>query len=77
MTVYAYILVRCRMGKLKDVISEVQKIENVKAAYPVTGRFDAVIEVEAEDVKKLSSLVIEHIQVIEGVERTETLLSLG
>jgi len=65
------------MGKLKDVISEVQKIENVKAAYPVTGRFDAVIEVEAEDIKKLSSLVIERIQVIEGVERTETLLSLG
>jgi len=77
MTVYAYILLRCRMGKLKDVISEVQKIENVKAAYPVTGRFDAVIEVEAEDIKKLSSLVIERIQVIEGVERTETLLSLG
>jgi len=39
------------MGKLKDVISEVQKIKSVKAAYPVTGRFDAVIEVKAEDVK--------------------------
>lgn len=77
MTVYAYVLLRCRMGKLGNIISEVQKIENVKAAYPVTGRFDAVVEVEVDDLKKLYDLIIERIQAIEGVERTETLLSVG
>lgn len=77
MTVYAYVLLRCRMGKLRDIISDVQKIENIKAAYPVTGRFDAVVEVEVEDLKKLYDLIIERIQTIEGIERTETLLSVG
>ncbi len=77
MVVYAYVLLRCRMGKLNDVVSEVKKIENVKAAYSVTGRFDAVVEVEAEDMKQLSDLIINRIQVIDGIERTETLLSVG
>ncbi|MEM3397629.1 MAG: Lrp/AsnC ligand binding domain-containing protein [Nitrososphaerota archaeon] len=77
MAVYAYILLRCRMGKLRDVIPEIQKIENVKAAYPITGRFDAVVEVEVEDLRQLYELIIERIQAIEGVERTETLLSVG
>lgn len=65
------------MGKLNDVVSEVKKIENVKVAYPVTGRFDAVVEIETEDMKQLSDLIINRIQVIDGIERTETLLSVG
>ncbi|MCS7125916.1 MAG: Lrp/AsnC ligand binding domain-containing protein [Aigarchaeota archaeon] len=77
MVVYAYILLRCKMGRLKSVVEEVKKIENIKAVYPVTGRFDAVIEVEVGELNQLADLIIDRIQNIEGVERTETLLSLG
>jgi len=52
MTVYAYILLRCRMGKLKDVISEVQKIE--KAAEE-TGFSDPILESVEKAVRELSS----------------------
>lgn len=77
MAIYAYVLLRCRMGKLKDVIEEVRKIENVRAVNPVAGRFDAVIEVEVGELKQLTDLVISRIQGIDGVERTETLISVG
>ncbi|MEN2974406.1 MAG: Lrp/AsnC ligand binding domain-containing protein [Candidatus Caldarchaeales archaeon] len=77
MAIYAYILLRCSMGKLKNVIEEAKRLEKLKAVYPVTGRFDAIIEVEVEDLKRLEDLVIDHIQKIDGVERTETLLSVG
>lgn len=74
---YAYVLVRCRMGKVKEVVEEIKKVKNVKAAYPVAGRYDAVVEVEFEGLSQLGELVIHNIQTIDGVERTETLISVG
>ncbi|MEM1655962.1 MAG: Lrp/AsnC ligand binding domain-containing protein [Nitrososphaerota archaeon] len=77
MPVYAYILLRCSKTGLREVLERVRSVEGVKSAAPVTGRFDAVVEVEAEDLKKLAVLVMEKIQAIEGVERTETLVAMG
>lgn len=77
MPVYAYVLLRCVRAKLPDVLERVKGIEGVKSAVPVTGRFDAVVEVEAEDLKKLADLIIGRVQSLEGLERTETLVAVG
>lgn len=77
MPVYAYILLRCSRARLREVLERVRSVEGVKSAAPVTGRFDVVVEAETENITKLAELVVERIQAIEGVERTETLISMG
>jgi DNA-binding Lrp family transcriptional regulator len=74
---YAYILLRCSRARLNEVLDQVKRVEGVKSASPITGRFDAVVEAEAEDLRKLAELVVGRIQAIEGVERTETLVAVG
>jgi len=75
--VYAYVLLRCGRARTSEVLDRVRGIEGVKSAAPVTGRFDAVVEVEVEDLKKLVDLVVGKIQSLDGVERTETLVAVG
>lgn len=77
MPIHAYVLLRCSRAKLSEVLEQVKGVEGVKSAAPITGRFDAVIEVEAEDLGKLADLVVGRIQALEGVERTETLVAVG
>ena len=59
------------------MVEGVKEVEGVKSIVPITGRFDAVVEVEAEDLGKLAELVVNRIQALEGVERTETLVAVG
>ena len=42
----------------------------------VTGPFDVVAQIEAEDLNKLGSCITEAIQTITGVKRTTTCLTL-
>jgi len=77
MAIYAYVLLRCAKSKLSGVVEGVKEVEGVKSIAPITGRFDAVVEVEVEDLGKLAELVVNRIQALEGVERTETLVAVG
>ena len=55
--------------KLLDVIEVVSIIE-------ITGRFDMMIQVYAQDLEGLHSVVIEKIGKIEGIQNTETFVEL-
>ena len=62
-------------GKAKDVAGEVGRISGsprVKTADAITGRFDVVAEVEADDVASLANTVLTKIAKVPGVRRTET-----
>ncbi len=77
MPVFAYVLLRCGKTRLSEALNRVKGMEGVKSVVPITGRFDAVVEVETENLKKLAELVVGRIQAIEGIERTETLIAVG
>ena len=72
MPVSAYVMINTRVGKAKDVLEELGKISGCKSACTVTGRFDIIVLLEAEDLKTLTSTILEKIHKIEGIERTET-----
>ena len=51
-------------------------ISNVASIYEVTGRFDIVVRIFAEDLGHLHSLIIEKIGNISGITSTETFVEL-
>lgn len=68
----AYVLVNVQPGKVRDVVSAVTRMENVRHCDACWGLPDIFAYVEAPDEKSLNRLVMDKIQKLEGVERTET-----
>lgn len=70
--VQAYVLIQTEVGKAAQVADEVRKIPGVESADDVTGPYDVIVRVEAEDVDQLGKLVVARIQGVEGITRTLT-----
>ncbi|MEM3696588.1 MAG: Lrp/AsnC ligand binding domain-containing protein [Candidatus Bathyarchaeia archaeon] len=71
----AYILISTEPGILWKVAEAACKVEGVKTAHAVTGQFDVVVFVEFQKIDELGK-IIEKIQHINGVRRTQTLIAL-
>ncbi len=71
----AYVLVNSEPGMIWKVAEAALKIEGVKEAYAVTGEFDDIIRVDFERMEDLGK-IIERIQSIRGVLRTQTLITI-
>ena len=66
-----------RDPKLKDSIREkLLETPEVVLISEVTGRFDMLIKVYAENLEELHTIVIEKIGKIEGIQNTETFVEL-
>jgi Lrp/AsnC family leucine-responsive transcriptional regulator len=52
----------------------VLEIPHVRACYHVSGRFDYILHVAAQDLEHLGRLVKKHIAAIPGVDKTESFL---
>lgn len=68
----AYILINVRPGKVRDVVGAVSEMEGVRHADACWGLPDVFAYVETADEKTLNMLVMDTIQRLDGVERTET-----
>ncbi|MFQ5858823.1 MAG: Lrp/AsnC ligand binding domain-containing protein [Anaerolineae bacterium] len=72
MSVKAYILANVEAGMGEDVIEALSATEGVKSAYNVTGLYDVIALVEVPDTDALGELVINEIQLIDGLDYTLT-----
>jgi len=70
--VYAYVLATATIGKVKRVAKELSKIKGVKSVHVVTGPYDIIAFIEAEDLNTLSNVIIENIHRIKGIVDTTT-----
>ncbi|WP_409485284.1 Lrp/AsnC ligand binding domain-containing protein [Arsenicicoccus dermatophilus] len=70
--VQAYILIQSEVGKSSAVSEAVGAIHGVVKAEEVTGPYDVIARVEADNVNELGQLVIAKIQDIQGITRTLT-----
>ena len=73
----AYVLINVRAGKVRDVVSAVSQLEGVQHADAGWGLPDVFAYVETPNEKNLNQLVVDQIQKLEGVERTETHIVVG
>ena len=80
MTVRGYVLIEAEVGKAKAVGETVQKMGHsdarVVAVDTVTGPFDVIVRLEADDLDKLGNAITDGIQHVEGVQRTTTCLAV-
>jgi len=72
MSAKAYILIEGAAGTIPTILKKLLIIEGVKEAHAVTGQFDIISMVEAEDVNAVGKISYMQIQLIEGVIRTHT-----
>lgn len=70
--VKAYIMVTSSIGEVREVFSRLEDLDSAIDLSIVTGPFDIIVLVEAEDLSVLTNAVVEEIRSIEGVVDTNT-----
>ncbi|MBU2529617.1 MAG: Lrp/AsnC ligand binding domain-containing protein [Elusimicrobia bacterium] len=69
------LLVKLTSGKEKQALSRLRTLKSVVHMSAVFGRWDLVLDMEAEDLPKLSNIIVQEIRPIPGVLSTETLIT--
>jgi DNA-binding Lrp family transcriptional regulator len=72
-----YVLLEAQAGKTEEALDRISKIKGVKYVSLVTGPYDLIIFIEADDLKQLGQIVNDDIQVISGVTKTITCVVIG
>lgn len=67
-----FVLMNVQAGFVESVVRELEKIEEVRESFPVTGGIDIIVKVEGPDVETIAKTILAKIHSIEGVSRTET-----
>ncbi len=73
----AYVLLEAQAGKTDDALLRIRQINGVRDVSLVTGPYDLILHIEAEDLKILGRIVNEQIQAIPGVTKTITCVIIG
>lgn len=68
----ACMLVRTERGKFDEVSKHLKLVPGVVRAFPVLGRYDIVVDIEASDSRHLGRAIIK-VNRLAGVVFTETL----
>lgn len=72
MSVNAYLLIQCEVGKAAHVAKEVAAIDGVVSAEDVTGPYDVIAKADAPTIDDLGKMVVSQVQLVEGITRTLT-----
>lgn len=80
MSVRGYVLIEAEVGKAKSVGESVKVLTHPDATVlsvdTVTGPYDVIVQLEADDLDRLGNCITDGIQRVEGVQRTTTCLSV-
>ena len=74
--VRAYVLITATPGKALDVAQQLQGKQGVIAADAITGEYDVIVQVQAEDVPGIGRLIVDKVQAADGVFKTVTCLAV-
>ncbi len=70
MATAAYVLIEIEVGKADDVITSLRKTKGVKCAHFITGPYDAICEIEVEDLVDLNAIIGQKIHLFAGIKKT-------
>ncbi|MBS3815643.1 MAG: Lrp/AsnC ligand binding domain-containing protein [Hadesarchaea archaeon] len=73
----AILYVRTNPGMTLELLKVVRKMEGVKFAAAITGRFDIIARVEAKNIEELGRKIVDEIHNLNGVSYTETAPIVG
>lgn len=73
----AFILVEVAGDHTKSVFKTIQRMAGVKAAHTVSGSYDLIVQIEADNMETLSDLLLSKVRAIDGVMKTTTCFVLN
>jgi len=76
MATTAYVLIEVEAAKTRVVCGKVAKVKGVTSCHAVTGPYDMIAVVEAQDLKSLGDTVLSKIRAIDGVTKTLTCVAV-
>ena len=76
MATKAFILIETAVGKSKEVIASIQKLDGVKSVDMVTGPYDLIVVAELGDLNSVGELITAKIHPVAGITRTVTCLAV-
>ena len=74
--VRAYVLISTQPGKAMDVVSRMTGQPGIVQSDAITGEYDVIAQVEADDIAGIGRLVVERVQGASGVLKTITCLAV-
>ena len=77
MSTKAFIFIETAVGKTREIASTLKSVNGVQSADLVTGPYDVIVMIEAEDINAVGRLVEQQIHALAGVMRTVTCLTIG
>lgn len=77
MSVKAYVLINVSGEKAKKVAETLNGIKGVRNAHAVTGPYDVIAMVEAEDLEALGDLILVGVRGTPGVSNTLTSVAVN
>jgi DNA-binding Lrp family transcriptional regulator len=73
--VHAVVLIQCEVDEISEAAQVIADLDGVSEVYSVAGEFDLIAIVRVADHADLATVIPGGIAKVEGVERTETLIS--
>lgn len=77
MATKAYLLVETAVGKTREVAATLTGLPGVATVDVVTGPYDIIAMLSAEDISVVGELVTGRIHTVNGVVRTVTCVAVG
>ncbi len=76
MAARAFVLIETDVGRTKEVVTALSRLEGVQSVDTVTGPYDVIVVVEKESLTEVGDLVTGKIHPIVGISRTVTCLAI-
>ena len=76
MAAKAFVLIETTVGRNKEVVTALKRLDGVKSVDAVTGPYDVIATIEGETLNDIGDLVTAKIHPIAGISRTVSCLAL-
>ena len=76
MTAKAYVLIEAQVGKTKQVVEAIRKLQGVVSVDAVTGPYDAIAIIQGQTLNDIGELIVSKVHPVAGISRTVTCVAL-
>lgn len=76
MSAKAFVLIETAVGKTKEVVTTLKKMKGLTSVDTVTGPYDVIAVIEAENLNEIGDIITGKIHAISGISRTVTCLAV-
>jgi len=73
----AFVFMITEIGHAENVLGALKKIDGVGEAYMAYGVYDVIAEIKADTVDKLKEIVTRHVQRLDKVRSTQTMIVIA